>query len=212
MCPCFRYAHVFNISSHNFDLVLTAQVHEHAGYLNTNGLFCSFIRFCIQNFNHVTCQANTISLELQAILMVLFCAFLLTLRLLKSNALHFRHKKEYYLSIRTPFGVVYSKHHTRFLTHPDIVALLTDQKKHLHTDPKLIRVFVSNKLICVDGKNDPQKVGQISVSVKALGGGRPEKIKGPCEIPNCGRAEETGKYHRLIKFQPEIRNNYNYFQ
>ena len=33
-----------------------------------------------------------------------------------------------------------------------------------------------------------------------------KKIKGPCEIPNCGRAEETGKYHRLIKFQPEIRN------
>ena len=206
MCPCFHYADVFNTSSHNFDLVLTAQVHEHARYLNTNGLFCSFIRFCIQNFNHVTCQANTISPELQAILMVLFCAFLLTLRLLKSNALHFRHKKEYYLSIRTPFGVVYSKHHTRFLTHPDIVALLTDQKKHLHTDPKLIRVFVSNKLICVDGKIDLQKVGQISVSVKALGGGRPEKINGPCEIPNCGRAEETGKYHRLIKFQPEIRN------
>ena len=42
--------------------------------------------------------------------------------------------------------------------------------------------------------------------MKALGGGRPEKIKGPCKIPNCGRAEETGKYHRLIKFQPEIRN------
>ena len=83
MCPCFRYVDVVNTSSHNFDLVLTAQVHKQAGYLNTNGLLCSFIRFCIQNFNHVTCQANTISLELQAILIVLFFAFLLTLRLLK---------------------------------------------------------------------------------------------------------------------------------
>ena len=30
MCPCFRYVDIFNTSSHNFDLVLTAQVHKHA--------------------------------------------------------------------------------------------------------------------------------------------------------------------------------------
>ena len=61
-------------------------------------------------------------------------------------------------------------------------------------------------MFCVDGKIDLRKIGQISVSVKVLGGGRPEKTKDPCEILNCGRAEETGKYHWLTKFQPEIRN------
>ena len=76
----------------------------------------------------------------------------------------------------------------------------------MNIDPKLIRIFVSIKLIANHDKVDLQKTRQISIVARALGGGRSSKVQGPCQIKSCGRNEPNRKYFKLPAFPPEKRN------
>ena len=82
------------------------------------------------------------------------------------------------------------KHGKRYLTHTDIIKLV-NQSQCMNIDPKLIGLFVSNKLTENHDKVDLQKTRQISGFVRALDGGQSSKVQGHVKSSHVSRMNPT---------------------
>ena len=203
MCPCFDHFHVVSTSSHTNYQTFKFQFQYQAIHKNIYGILCSFNDACARGISKISRKSNDYCM--QSLMLIILTVILLIFFLLKSPMWFYKRKKEYNFSINTPVESISFKHGKRYLTHTDIVKLV-NQNQCMNIDPKLIRIFVSNKLIANHDKVDLQKTRQISVFARALGGGRSSKVQGPCQMKSCGRNEPNSKYFNLAAFPPEKRN------